>query len=125
MSATITTTTITTDASVTTESAINSVKSTSSAVISTMQCVAILFFFLTSSAVVHGVEAFALMLLMLMSAPLLLLVELVSSMKRFLSNLILPAGVEKEKEKMVGCSVLGNTDDFIDVYYAKMFKKWV
>ena len=125
MSATITTTTTATDASVTSESAMKSVKSTSSAVISTMQCVGILFFFITSSAVVHGVEAFALMLLMLMSAPLLLLVELVSSMKRFLSNLILPAGIEKEKEKTTGCSVLGNTDDFIDVYYAKMFKKWV
>ena len=104
VSSTTTTTTTAAAATMTTES---STKSTSSAVI-TMQCIVIVISFMMAMAVEASV-----MLLMLMSGPFLLMIELVSSIRRFLCNLILP---EVKKEESSTCAISGRSEETLALY---------
>ena len=104
VSSTTTITTTAPTATMTTESS-NSAKSTA---VITMQCICIVISFTMAMAVEATV-----MLLMLMSGPFLLLIEMVSSMRRFLCNLLLP---EVEKEKSTTCAISGKSEETLALY---------
>ena len=73
-----------------------------------MQCIAIVVSFMMAMAVEASV-----MLLVMMSGPFLLLIELVSSARRFLCNMILP---EVEKEKSTTCAISGRSEETLALY---------
>ena len=73
-----------------------------------MQCIVIVVSFLIAMAVEASV-----MLLMLMSGPFLMLIELVSSVRRFLCNMILP---EIKKEKSTTCAISGRNEETLALY---------
>ena len=99
--------TVTTTTAAATQTTEFSAKSTSSAVIA-MQCIVIVVSFLIAMAVEASV-----MLLMLMSGPFLMLIELVSSVRRFLCNMILP---EIKKEKSTTCAISGRNEETLALY---------